>query len=109
MNDNYKLIKIVSRMENLLTAILAVLNQIDEHLPSGEPDETGDSLLHPSEVRQLLGIAPSTLYRYRKNNILIPRGPGGKYYLKSDVLKAGRNNHRQSENTGYDDDNLTHV
>ena len=93
MNDLTRLIKSNLRQEATLTSIHSVLNQMLERLPEQEENEIpNDELLLPNEVLEILKICERTLHRYRANNLLKPAGPGGKYYLKSQVMTLSNPN-----------------
>ena len=88
MNDLTRLLKSGLRQEATLNSIHKVLNQLLDRIPEqGENNTLAEELLHPNEVLAMLKICERTLFRYRVDKLLKPAGPGGKYYLKSEVMK----------------------
>jgi len=79
----YRIVKLLVRMEGLLFDIL--MNIKNSNLQNVQPDQ--DVLLNTDQVKEILKISSSTLYRYKKQGILMPTGLNGKYYRKSDVLR----------------------
>lgn len=89
----YRIVKILVRVETLLFDILMNLKR--DNLQKIQPEQ--ELLLNPDQVKEMLKISNSTLYRYKKQGILVPTALNGKYYRHSDVLRhIGEN--RKTEN-----------
>jgi len=86
MNSILRILKLLFRIEKLLLEILVNLKKGIEKEPVNP-----ERLLHSDEVREILKISASTLYRYRKQGILVPTGLDGKFYRQSDVLRHMNN------------------
>lgn len=80
----YRLVKLLSRMETLLSNIHSSIQQYNqmERIPVKNPP---DVYLHPAEVMQLLKISASTLYRLKKSGVLVPTALNGKLYRHADL------------------------
>nr|WP_121272644.1 helix-turn-helix domain-containing protein [Pedobacter schmidteae] len=76
---------------NLLLKILNRLNQIEDvlmELRAATTFPVEDELLDNSDVKRLLKVGDSTLYRWRKKKMINTQLIGGKYYyLKSSLTK----------------------
>lgn len=80
----------ILKLFNLLQEILRTLTEINTVLRELKPAHAiePDELLDNSDAKQLLKVADSTLYRWRKQNLIAFKFIGKKhYYLKSDLRK----------------------
>ena len=89
MNLFKELIQAVLRVEALLSAILSAMRILVEQqnppMLSNKPDP-GDEWLDAADVKHILKISDSTLYRLRKGNVIRHCKIGSKnYFLASDV------------------------
>lgn len=78
------IIRALNRIERLQEAILARLDA-GSALQNPETAKWIDSV----QVKQILGISESTLYRIRKNKILLPQRIGGRdYFYLPDIFRV---------------------
>lgn len=87
MNRLLRFLAVLPAVETELNQITELLNMMlklqQETLPHLRNEM--EQLLDPGKVKDLLGISDSTLFRYKKSKILMPRALGGKYYYLSDI------------------------
>lgn len=84
------LLKILDILQEILKVLLEIRADLKRLLPVRTDEE--EVLLDNSDVKRLLKIADSTLYRWRKNNRVTSHLIGKKrYYIKSELVKLMNN------------------
>jgi hypothetical protein len=78
----------------LLQEILTILKEISTHLIkfNGADTTSCDELLDNSDVKRMLKVTDSTLYRWRKQELIVARRIGKKdYYQRVDLERLLKN------------------
>ena len=94
MNILVRIIRIIIRQEALLTAILNALNILVEqqkHDRNFDRHDEKEEWIDSTDVKNILHISTSTLYRQKKKKQLTHARFGGRdYYLASEVRNSIR-------------------
>ncbi len=81
-------INVTIKLEDLLTAVNYCVNTVQEKLEINTSKENDKKYVSITEFGKILGVDKSTLWRWAKNDYLVPISVGGKrVYSMSDIKK----------------------
>ena len=76
------------RLDEMLDLLRRIFNMLSSNSPATEAQE---ELLQPEQVRDVLKISESTLYRLKKAGVLVPYRIGNRdYYTASSIYSSAR-------------------